>query len=188
MKNKIFLTEEESDRILNLHKKATKESRINEQVSPMVADNTRVQLPPLVSNPLLDNTPKYQSFGDAYKQFQEPTVTTSTNTAAPVVQKPVQSVNKPLVTKIQQVLKDKGISIGNTGPKKDGVDGVMGKLTLNAIIGLLGGGTTATTGTAGTTPTGTAATTPTGTAATTAPTAGTTTPTGTATKDVNPED
>jgi hypothetical protein len=216
MKNKIFLTEDESNRILNLHKKATKESRLNEQYAPMVADNTRVatNFSPLTlpkPNFGLPQDNNNNSITPAQQQSLDggwgpitasvaaklpvdangniiPKVTTQTTTAAPVVQKPAQSVTKPLIMKIQQTLKEKGINLGATGPNKDGVDGVMGKITLNGIVGLLGGTNTAATTTtttvapSATTPTGTAATTPTGTAATT--------PTGTAatTPSVNSDD
>ena len=40
---------------------------------------------------------------------------------------------------IQRKLKEKNINLGKSGSKGDGVDGVMGKLTFNGIIGLLGG-------------------------------------------------
>jgi hypothetical protein len=52
-----------------------------------------------------------------------------------------QSKTNPLVTKIQQSLKEKGIYLGTSG-KGDGVDGILGKLTLNGILSALGGGTT----------------------------------------------
>jgi hypothetical protein len=83
----------------------------------------------------------------------------------------------PLVTNIQKILISKGINLGTSGPNKDGVDGVMGNITLNGIVSLLGGGTSTdavtkavtTTGTpvggttlsSNTTPTGSVAKTPT---------------------------
>ena len=65
---------------------------------------------------------------------------TTTTTTTPV--KSTGYVNKPLVTKIQQSLKEKGINLGASGPNKDGIDGILGKLTLNGIVSALGGGTT----------------------------------------------
>jgi hypothetical protein len=71
----------------------------------------------------------------------------------------------PLVTQIQQILKQKGFKLGTSGPNKDGVDGVMGNITLNGIVSALGAETSTATKTqsqttpdaatkAGTTPVG----------------------------------
>ena len=129
MKKLYFLNEEESNRILNLHKDATKRQYLKE------AD---FQFPGLVQTPKPEVQTPYDP--NTYHEFQGVTLKPSTEvqTPTPVVQKPVQSVNKPLVMDIQKKLIDKGISLGKTGDNKDGVDGVMGKLTLNGIISLLG--------------------------------------------------
>ena len=129
MKKLYFLNEEESNRILNLHKDATKRQYLKE------AD---FQFPGLVQTPKPEVQTPYNP--NTYHEFQGVKLnpTPEVQTPTPVVQKPVQSVNKPLVMDIQRKLKEKNISIGNTGPKKDGVDGVMGKKTLDGIISLLG--------------------------------------------------
>jgi hypothetical protein len=134
MKKLYFLNEEESIRILNLHKDATKRQYLKE------AD---FQFPGLVQTTTTTTTID----PNTYHQFQgvklnsTPEVQTPTpevQTPTPVVQKPVQSVNKPLVMDIQKKLREKNINLGNTGDNKDGVDGVMGKKTLDGIISLLG--------------------------------------------------
>ena len=149
MKKLYFLNEEESNRILNLHKDATKRQYLNvlteqiEQfykgsdgkVGKLVGPYILPQGATKITQQEYDTQIKIQTPVDAEAvvvdkpEEQKPT---------PVVQKPVQSVNKPLVMDIQKKLIDKGISLGKTGDNKDGVDGVMGKLTLNGIIGLLG--------------------------------------------------
>jgi peptidoglycan hydrolase-like protein with peptidoglycan-binding domain len=84
MKKLYFLNEEESKRILNLHKDATKRQYLSEQQDVYLSGSEGV-------------------------------------------------IKGPLVTQIQQILKQKGINLGKTG-----VDGVMGNITLNGIISALG--------------------------------------------------
>jgi len=130
MKKLYFLNEEESNRILNLHKDATKRQYIKEQEFKFPG---LVQTPPKTTTTTIDPNTYHQFQG--VKLNPNPEVQPST----PEVKKPVQSVNKPLVMDIQKKLREKNINIGNSGPNKDGVDGDMGKLTLDGIIKLLGG-------------------------------------------------
>jgi len=135
MKKLYFLNEEEKERILNLHKDATKRQYIKEQtnLTPEQGLGFVVQTPPTTTTTTIDPNTYHQFQG--VKLNPNPEVQPST----PEVKKPVQSVNKPLVMDIQKKLREKNINIGNTGPNKDGVDGNMGKLTLDGIIKLLGG-------------------------------------------------
>ena len=153
MKKLYFLNEEESIRILNLHKDATKRQYLKEDED---ADKTGWSKYPCVKG--MEGA-KYQSGDNSYKVGEDtyfsngrkqtglagsmiaytcPSSSTESETQATEVQKPVQSVNKPLVMDIQKKLREKEIYLGNTGDNEDGVDGVMGKLTLNGIISLLG--------------------------------------------------
>ena len=160
MKKLYFLNEEESIRILNLHKDATKRQYLKEidedEDKRLWANYPCIRdYPGAVKEKIGDGSTSYTIKGNVYYNRGEkhkeggpnnlepytcpPSSTTpEVQTPTPVVQKPVQSVNKPLVMDIQKKLIDKGISLGKTGDNKDGVDGVMGKLTLNGIIGLLG--------------------------------------------------
>ena len=153
MKKLYFLNEEESNRILNLHKDATKRQYLKEEED---ADKTGWSNYPCVKG--MEGA-KYQSANNTYKVGDDTYYSTGRkqtglagNISAytcpsspkpeittPEVKKPIQSVNKPLVMDIQKKLREKDIYIGNTGLNKDGVDGDMGKLTLDGIIKLLGG-------------------------------------------------
>ena len=199
MKKLYFLNEEESNRILNLHKDATKRQYLKEDED---ADKTGWSKYPCVKG--MEGA-KYQSYDNSYKVVEDTyfsngrkqvgvggkmvayTCPSSTNPEvqkpATEVPKPVQSAPNPLVMDIQKKLKEKKINIGNTGKGGDGVDGVMGKLTLNGIISLLGGANIATT-----TPSGTEAEAPAAAPAPSAPAATTTPVVSVATKEVNPED
>ncbi len=44
-----------------------------------------------------------------------------------------EAVSDPKIVKLQQTLKDLGYDLGNYGPKKDGVDGIMGPRTRAAM-------------------------------------------------------
>jgi hypothetical protein len=149
MKKLYFLNEEESNRILNLHKDATKRQYLNvltEQVQFYKGSDGKVgkllgpyDLPQgatKITQQEYDTQIKTQTPVDAEAVVVDKP---EEQTPTPVVQKPVQSVNKPLVMDIQKKLREKEHYLGNTGDNKDGVDGVMGKLTLNGIISLLGG-------------------------------------------------
>ena len=151
MKKLYFLNEEESKRILNLHKDATKRQYLNvltEQEQFYKGSDGKVgkslgprDLPQgaiKITQQEYDTLIKTQTPVDAEAVVVQKPEVQKPEVQKPEVQKPVQSVNKPLVTKIQQTLKDKGVKLGTTGFNKDGVDGVMGKLTLNGIISLLG--------------------------------------------------
>lgn len=204
MKKLYFLNEEESKRILNLHKEATKKQYLKETIDKKSGE----QIPGGISQEAYDKIMAYSremkrtfqgsllnslqqkainaEFGaGTYDNFwrdngaavlrngglqaaigskavvtsEKPIEVTTTTTTV----KSTGYVNKPLVTKIQQILKDKGVNLGKTGSNKDGVDGVMGNITLNGIVSLLGGGTSTPTTTTTTTitPTGTEAKTPT---------------------------
>ena len=138
MKKLYFLNEEESDRILNLHKDATKKQYINETISKTQAE---IDAENVASNKVPTANIDYLSGNKTNNTNQNPffpKVNTSSTTPPPA--KSTGYVDKPLVTKIQQSLKEKGINLGTSGPNKDGIDGVLGKLTLNGIISVLGGG------------------------------------------------
>ena len=195
MKKLYFLNEEESNRILNLHKDATKRQYLKEEED---ADKAKWEKYPCIRDfegaekqKLEDGTTVYIIKGNVYysngkKTKEGSTVTepyTCPSSTNPEVQKPVQSAPNPLVMDIQKKLKEKKINIGNTGKGGDGVDGVMGKLTLNGIISLLGGANIATT-----TPSGTEAEAPAAAPAPSAPASTTTPVVSVATKEVNPED
>jgi len=158
MKKLYFLNEEESNRILNLHKDATKRQYIKEQTNltpdQLKALNSQIktqwnQNPPTPTGkealaagwgPISDDAAAKLPVDGNGKII--PKVTTPSpkpEITTPEVKKPIQSVNKPLVMDIQKKLREKDIYIGNTGLNKDGVDGDMGKLTLDGIIKLLGG-------------------------------------------------
>ena len=151
MKKLYFLNEEESNRILNLHKDATKRQYLKEEED---ADKAKWDKYACIRNnqeavkeTLEDNTTTYKIGLDVYfsngivtrRGGKQESYDCESEPLTSEVQKPVQSVNKPLVMDIQRKLKLKDIYIGKTGAKEDGVDGVMGKLTLNGIISLLGG-------------------------------------------------
>ena len=172
MKKLYFLNEEESNRILNLHKDATKRQYLkeddnskilSEQKSDFAMDRQSNSIMNAVGirskedyNTVNSGTNKAAIEGGNlgmtdYKFKGLETVSTPAETTpTTVVQKPVQSAPNPLVMDIQKKLKEKKIYIGNTGRNKDGVDGVMGKKTLNGIISLLGGANIATTTPSGT--------------------------------------
>ena len=208
MKKLYFLNEEESKRILNLHKDATKKQYLKEDDNSktlseqsdmkfdrqsnaiMNAANIRSKEDYNTVNSVTNKAaieggnwmggilgmPDYTKFNGVAQ-----TPTPEVQTPTPEVKKPVKSAPNPLVMDIQRKLIEKKIDIGKTGDKRDGVDGVIGKKTLNGIISLLGGANTA-------------AATSTVSAETAAAAAATTTTTtvalvaSVATKDVNPED
>jgi hypothetical protein len=208
MKKLYFLNEEESNRILNLHKDATKRQYLKEDDNSktlseqsdmkfdrqsnaiMNAANIRSKEDYNTVNSVTNKAaieggnwmggilgmPDYTKFNGVAQ-----TPTPEVQTPTPEVKKPVKSAPNPLVMDIQRKLIEKKIDIGKTGDKRDGVDGVIGKKTLNGIISLLGGANTA-------------AATSTVSAETAAAAAATTTTTtvalvaSVATKDVNPED
>ena len=155
MKKLYFLNEEESNRILNLHKDATKRQYLKEQEDkdkakwdkyPCIRD-----YPGAVKDILQDKTTAYTIKGNIYyssgrSRPENSNVTrpytcpgTESETQATEVQKPVKCAPNPFIMDIQRKLKEKNINLGKSGSKGDGVDGVMGKLTFNGIIGLLGG-------------------------------------------------
>ena len=195
MKKLYFLNEEESKRILNLHKEATKKQYLKETIDKKSGQ----QIPGGISQEAYDKImsysrqmkmdfkgsllgPQYQKAIDdkfgvgTYANFwrdngaavlrngglqaaigskavvtsEKPIEVTTTTTTV----KSTGYVNKPLVTQIQQILKDRGIDLGKTG-----VDGVMGNITLNGIVKALSAGTSTPTTTTTTTiiPTGTEA-------------------------------
>ena len=45
----------------------------------------------------------------------------------------VEGVVRPEVKALQQMLKDRGYDLGDYGPNKDGVDGIMGPYTKTAL-------------------------------------------------------
>jgi hypothetical protein len=146
MKKLYFLNEEESDRILNLHKDATKKQYISESLSLTQAQIDAANAAKAASNKVPSEPIDY-GFGSTKTNNTNqnpffPNLNTSPATTTPTTVKSTGYVNKPLVTKIQQSLKEKGVNLGTSGPNKDGVDGVLGKLTLNGIVSALGGGTT----------------------------------------------
>jgi hypothetical protein len=143
MKKLYFLNEEESNRILNLHKDATKKQYLKEEDGQLykkfatdgsgntnIVDASGKTKRMLQPNTTDENLPTY---GETPTNVTDATVTNKTK---------VQSKTNPLVTKIQQSLKEKGVNLGTSGPNKDGIDGILGKLTLNGILSALGGGTT----------------------------------------------
>ena len=155
MKKLYFLNEEESNRILNLHKDATKRQYLKEEDD---ADKAKWDKYPCIRNnkeavkeKLEDGTTRYIIKGNVYYNHgrshpQNSNVTrpytcpgTESETQATEVQKPVKCAPNPFIMDIQRKLKEKNINLGKSGSKGDGVDGVMGKLTFNGIIGLLGG-------------------------------------------------
>ena len=154
MKKLYFLNEEESNRILNLHKDATKRQYLKEeegqlyiQSSPDGSGHTYIVDASGKTKRMYDpaTDENLPTFGDNPTNVFIPGRSTEikpTVTDATVTNKTKeQSKTNPLVTKIQQSLKEKGIYLGTSG-KGDGVDGILGKLTLNGILSALGGGTT----------------------------------------------
>jgi hypothetical protein len=155
MKKLYFLNEEESKRILNLHKDATKKQYLKEDDGQLykqfaIDGSGNINIVDAsgktkrMYNPSTDeNLPTY---GETATNVFTPGRSTEINptvTDATVTNKTkVQSKTNPLVTKIQQSLKEKGVNLGTSGPNKDGIDGILGKLTLNGIVSALGGGTT----------------------------------------------
>jgi hypothetical protein len=151
MKKLYFLNEEESIRILNLHKDATKRQYLSEELPFTSVDiaSTKTPIDSKSFNYQDYNTPTNDVYGVGLTKTNNtnqnpffPNLNTSPATTTPTTVKSTGYVNKPLVTKIQQSLKEKGVNLGTSGPNKDGVDGVLGKLTLNGIVSALGGGTT----------------------------------------------
>lgn len=145
MKKLYFLNEEESNRILNLHKEATKRQYISEELPFTSVDISSTKTP---SNKAPSEPIAYDGWFGSTKTNDTnqnpffPNLNTPPASTTPPPAKSTGYVNKPLVTKIQQSLKEKGINLGTSGPNEDGVDGVLGKLTLNGIVSALGGGTT----------------------------------------------
>jgi len=138
MKKLYFLNEEESKRILNLHKDATKKQYLSEQYKQDI---------PLTGSEGGTNVDflKKQEAAKAEAAKAEAAKAAEAKAAADkaaAAAKATAAIKGPLITKIQQLLKDKGFKLGTSGPNKDGVDGVMGNITLNGIISALGGGTT----------------------------------------------
>jgi hypothetical protein len=143
MKKLYFLNEEESDRILNLHKDATKKQYISETLSLTAAQIAAAEAKKTSGNTAPIDYTSSDYFNTKFTPINTKftPISGKTDTTLPP-NKSTGYVNKPLVTKIQQSLKEKGINLGTSGPNKDGIDGVLGKLTLNGIITALGGGTT----------------------------------------------
>jgi hypothetical protein len=154
MKKLYFLNEEESKRILNLHKDATKKQYLKEDDGQLykqfaIDGSGNINIVDAsgktkrMYNPSTDeNLPTYNENPTNVYTPGRPTEIKPTVTDSTVTNKTKeQSKTNPLVTKIQQSLKEKGIYLGNSG-KGDGVDGILGKLTLNGILSALGGGTT----------------------------------------------
>jgi hypothetical protein len=153
MKKLYFLNEEESKRILNLHKDATKRQYLSEELPFTSVDiaSTKTPIDSKSFNYQDYNTPTNDVYDGWFGSTKTNTIT-PTNTVTPTNTSPASTtpppakstgyVDKPLVTKIQQSLKEKGINLGASGPNKDGIDGILGKLTLNGIVSALGGGTT----------------------------------------------
>jgi hypothetical protein len=140
MKKLYFLNEDESSRILNLHKDATKKQYISETLSLTQAQIDAANAAKASSNKVPSSPIDYLS-GDKTKNTNQNPFFSKVNTSTtPTTVKSTGYVNKPLVTKIQQSLKEKGVNLGTSGPNKDGIDGVLGNLTLNGIISVLGGG------------------------------------------------
>jgi len=191
MKKLYFLNEEESKRILNLHKDATKKQYLKEDTKQFTIDKASgMPIPGGISqeayNKIMSYSkqmrldlkgsllgPEYQKainneFGpNTYDDFwrdngaavlsngglkasvgsieaakaaadkavstMTPTGSTTTSTGSTTTPTGSTLTKGPLVTQIQQILKQKGINLGKTG-----VDGVMGNITLNGIIKALG--------------------------------------------------
>ena len=224
MKKLYFLNEEESKRILNLHKEATKKQYLKE----VIDEKSGQEIPGGISQDAYDKIMQYSKemkrtfqgallndlqqkaidndFGvGTYANFwrdsgdevlrngglqasgskavvrsvgqipNNPNKAAAEKAAADkaVADKAVadklaaasRATKGPLVTQIQQILKQKGFKLGTSGPNKDGVDGVMGNITLNGIVSALGAETSTATKTqsqttpdaatkAGTTPVG----------------------------------
>jgi hypothetical protein len=77
-----------------------------------------------------DNNPNPDA-GSRYFNNTPPKTNTVVNQPTNTSQKPI--LDKNTVIKIQTLLKNKGAKLGNSGPKKDGIDGILGKITLAAI-------------------------------------------------------
>jgi len=136
MKKLYFLNEEESKRILNLHKNATKKQYLSEQQEiPLTGSEGGTNVDFLKKQ---EAAKAEAAKAEAAKAAEAKAAADKAAAAA----KATAAIKGPLITKIQQLLKDKGFKLGTSGPNKDGVDGVMGNITLNGIISALGGGTT----------------------------------------------
>lgn len=153
--NKIFeILKEERERILNLHEDRTKShylSVISEDVAQLQARAkacgwSNYSSESGVSSPDVEGyknsgweCPKGSGKKPNPKQPKQPQGTTATETPTketPVPQKQVSTqpnLNQTTVMSIQNLLKGKGMNLGTSGPKKDGVDGVLGNTTLKAI-------------------------------------------------------
>lgn len=155
--SKIFeILNEERERILNLHEDRTKSHYLNvisEDVAQLQARAkacgwSNYSSESGASSPDVEGyknsgweCPKGSGKKPNPKQPKATTTTKTPTKETPAPQKEVStqpSFNKTTVMNIQNLLKGKGINLGTSGPKKDGVDGVLGNTTLNAIEKALG--------------------------------------------------
>ncbi len=155
--SKIFeILKEERERILNLHENRTKSHYLNVISEDVAQLQSRAKAcgwsnynsESGVSSPDVEGyknsgweCPKGSGKKPNPKETKVTNTTTTPTKETPSPQKQVSTqpnLNKTTVMNIQNLLKGKGINLGTSGPKKDGVDGVLGNTTLNAIEKALG--------------------------------------------------
>jgi len=154
MKHIFEILEEEKKRILNLHETSTKSQYLNVINEDAAQLQSRAKacgwtLYSSESGVTSADVEGYKNSGwecpkgsgkRPEKKTEVPptkqvTTTPQTNTTKQVTttQPKVSNLDKATVSNIQTLLKSKGLTLGNTGPNKDGVDGVLGNTTLKAI-------------------------------------------------------
>jgi hypothetical protein len=149
MKNIFEIIQEEKSRILGMHELATKKHYLMEATGfnnfPCVSNHPKAKVVKLN-----DGTSSYEINGVYYygngrkklangtmanytcndAEFKSTQTTNQTSSQSP-------KLDNTKVTEIQTILKTKGVDLGKSGPKQDGVDGVLGSKTLDAILNVL---------------------------------------------------
>ena len=116
------LSEEEKSRIINLHVKAKKNSFLSEQQKPITV-------------PGQDKFGQQMVDVDGNLPPQKPTTTPVTTTTTTSRQQ--KQYTDKYTKEIQTKLVGMGFNLGNSGPQKNGVDGLLGPTTSKAIYDLL---------------------------------------------------